>query len=191
MIAVGWAQATYTLVGFNWMTNWLRRGLLTLLTCVAAYPLLSALGSGTCNLILRPAAVPRDTPGRDLADKMVVEARCHNFIWSFRWITPNAGMREDFQLTLPADREVELRLASDDYIYTFDLDTFGIHQVVIPGQTYRCHFVTREPQSLQLIADPLCGFRLFHDEVMGRIVIVEHEEFRKATGFPSTHPDAA
>ena len=173
------------------MTNWLRRGVLTLLTLVAAYPLLSALGDGSCNVASRAISPPGDGGGRFLAEKVVVEARCRNFIWYFRWVTPNAGMREEFQLTLPADCEVELRLASDDYIYAFDLDTFGINQMVIPGHTYRCNFVTRDRQSIKLIADPLCGFRLFHDEVMGRIEIVEHADFVKVANFQATQPDSA
>ena len=153
------------------MTNWLRRGLLTLLTLAAAYPLLSVLAAGRCDSVASTATSHSGT--RETDEKILVEARCRNFVWYFQWITPHAGLRQDFQLTLPADSEVELRLASDDYIYAFDLDTFGVRQMVIPGRTYRCQFKTGPPQSIELIADPLCGFRLFHDEVMGEILVAD------------------
>ena len=156
------------------MTNWLRRGLLTLLTLAAAYPLLSVLAAGRCDSVASTATShPGARESWESDEKIVVEARCRNFVWYFQWTTPHAGLRQDFQLTLPAESEVELRLASDDYIYAFDLDTFGVRQMVIPGRTYHCQFKTGPPQSIELIADPLCGFRLFHDEVMGKILVAD------------------
>ena len=70
---------------------------------------------------------------------------------------------------LPPDTPVDFILRSDDYIYTFSLA--GLKGIAIQGLESAVHFQTPSAGSFTLEVDPLCGYRPYHDDIMGTISI--------------------
>ncbi len=73
------------------------------------------------------------------------------------------------RLVLPPRTPVKFVLRSDDYIYSFALA--DLKSIAIPGLDNSLQFETPESGSFALEVDPMCGFRPYHDDVMGTILI--------------------
>ena len=72
---------------------------------------------------------------------------------------------------LPAGATVDWQLTSDDYIYIFAIPELGIRRVAVPGLSETWHSGPLKPAAYDLMVDPICGFRFWHDELMGRVII--------------------
>ena len=135
------------------------------------------------------------TPGEDalpatsspdvvpLPGVLAYEARGSEFKWSFAYAGGDGelGTPDDVPLgndmLVPAGKPVELRLLSDDYIYILAAPDTGAREIAIPDMVHTLRFNSGPPGEHELLSDPLCGFRFYHDEVMGRINVVSEEEF--------------
>jgi cytochrome c oxidase subunit 2 len=114
---------------------------------------------------------------------LVIEARGQLFAWSFRFPgrdrelgTPD-DLRFEKELHLPAGVDIELKLESDDYMYIFSNAELGLRQIVVPELTFTVKFQATKAGSFDLLADPLCGWRSLHDDLMGRVIIQSAPEF--------------
>jgi heme/copper-type cytochrome/quinol oxidase subunit 2 len=158
------------------MTIVLKRLLFITLTGVSALPLVAAFrlpNSEVVGQVDREVAEPvAATPSQ-----LVVEVIGRDFRWHFRCLEP-AGWPVDAadaatleELHLPTGARVEFRFTSDDYIYLCKIPEIGISQIAVPGLTHECVREVTEPGTYDMRVDPLCSFRFYHDELMGRIVV--------------------
>jgi cytochrome c oxidase subunit II len=61
------------------------------------------------------------------------------------------------QLVLPAGREVDLRLRSQDVIHGFSVPEMRLKQNAVPGQTIHIHFTPTTPGDYAILCTQLCG----------------------------------
>jgi cytochrome c oxidase subunit 2 len=61
------------------------------------------------------------------------------------------------QLILPAGREVDLRLRSQDVIHGFSVPEMRLKQNAVPGQTIHIHFTPSTPGDYAILCTQLCG----------------------------------
>jgi len=110
-------------------------------------------------------------PGQPI--EIIVQGR--DFVW--RFLSAGRDRIHDTiddlvwynRLELPPRTPVNFVLRSDDYIYTFSLA--DLQSIAIPGLDNALQFETPESGSFTLEVDPLCGFRPYHDDIMGTISI--------------------
>lgn len=122
--------------------------------------------------------------GVDLS-AMQVEVTGKQFVWYFRYPGPDAAFgrtnlslvdpananplgidpsdrygRDDIvtsQLVLPANREVDLTLRSQDVIHGFAIPQMRIKQNAVPGQTAHIHFTPQVPGDYAILCTQVCG----------------------------------
>lgn len=151
------------------MTTLLQRVLLATLTGIAALPLFMHRAT--------PIDKSREAPGQP--SKVIVEVIGCEFQWHFRYLEPAGasahamGKTTIEELHLPVGATVEFRFTSDDYIYLCSVPELGIKQIAVPGLVHCAECEVRGPATYDLRVDPLCGFRFYHNELMGRLVIEE------------------
>ena len=117
-----------------------------------------------------------------LPDRLIVDATGDEFRWRFRYLGEDLARGADDMiseglLVVPAGTEVELRVTSSDYIYHFAVPEREFSEVAVPGMTFANRFFAPEPAAYELPVDPLCNFDLYHDQPMGRIVVVNRSRF--------------
>lgn len=116
---------------------------------------------------------------------LTIEATGRNFVWHFRLPGPDGmfGTQDDLpvgeSLHLPLDRDVTFLLKSEDFVYVFSVPQLKLREIAVPEMTFRLAFRTTSSGSVDVVADPLCGVRLFHDRNMGRITIEPQHDFRE------------
>ncbi len=131
------------------------------------------------NLVLLLCALPLSAcePGdsRDRLDEIVIEVTGDEFNWYFRYPGPDGllGTGDDRHsvqhLYLPDNSEVDLKLKSNDYVYTFALPELGMKEIAVPGLDFELQFTTRGEQTMQLMGDQLCGFE--HESLIGNVYV--------------------
>jgi len=122
--------------------------------------------------------------GADLS-AMQVEVTGMQFVWTFRYPGPDAAFgktklslvsaaegnplgldptdpygHDDIvtsQLVLPANREVDLTLRSQDVIHGFAVPELRLKQNALPGQTAHIHFTPTVPGDYAILCTQLCG----------------------------------
>jgi cytochrome c oxidase subunit 2 len=122
--------------------------------------------------------------GPDLS-AMQVEVTGMQFAWYFRYPGPDAAFgntklslasaaegnplgldptdphaHDDIvtsQLVLPANREVDLTLRSQDVIHGFAIPEMRLKQNAIPGQTVHIHFTPQTPGDYAILCTQVCG----------------------------------
>lgn len=167
-------------------SRWVKRLGLLGLTVVSALPLLDVLAhrepvreSGVKDFTSRTAASrPAPPPSENsVARHFVVEATGRDFRWRFRILEPSdyaAGMDSDaltHHLTVPEGAVIDWKLTSDDYIYTFSIPSLGINEVAAPDVLRQWRSGPLAGGSYDLLVDPICGFRFFHEDLMGRVTV--------------------
>jgi cytochrome c oxidase subunit 2 len=120
---------------------------------------------------------------RSPPETLMVEMRGRNYLWWFRYPGPDGKLdtpddvEAGNELHAPVGARVDLLLRSDDYVYALTVPGLERSQVVVPGRTGTMTIQTSAPGSYEVLADPLCGVRLYHDEHMGRILVQPPREF--------------
>jgi heme/copper-type cytochrome/quinol oxidase subunit 2 len=140
--------------------------------------------------LLLAAAVAVSGCGRGAAwsSPVTVQAIGREFEWWFVYPGPDAvlGTEDDVEsqreLVLPPHVDAQLRLTSDDYVYSMTLPGYAPKEIAVPEMTHEITFRTRDEESFDLSVDPLCAVRLFHDDVMGRVRIESREDFARLFG---------
>lgn len=136
-------------------------------------------------LVLAYVVVSRGPTSKShsLPPLIVVRAVGRDFQWHFRYPGPDATLEtaDDVvgsrTLYLPPDVDVKLDLTSDDYVYTMSLPKHGLKEIAVPDMTHTLRFHTETGAEIDLLVDPMCGFRFYHDEIMGRILVQERDDF--------------
>ncbi|HIF30226.1 MAG: hypothetical protein ABGX22_27345 [Pirellulaceae bacterium] len=158
--------------------TWLIRLGLFMLTIVAASPLIVGLArpleraDGTISL--QPSSHDIDDSTESPPPHYVVEVTGREFRWQFQVVFPAefvGGSRPNSVLRIPAGASVDWELSSDDYVYMFSVPNLGIRQVAVPGLTETWQTGPLASATYDLLVDPICGFRFWHDELMGRVII--------------------
>lgn len=147
---------------------------------------------------------------------MQVEAVGMQFLWYFRYpgndrafghtalalVDPSANNplgldphdpygRDDLvrgQLTLPANREVDLTLRSHDVIHGFAIPELRIKQNAIPGQDTHIHFTPTKPGTYAILCTQVCG--LGHYRMQAVLHVLPQPDFDRwlATEEAQTSP---
>ena len=143
------------------------------------------------------SSVPVVMGNRHLSAPVIIEARGKRFEWSFRYPGRDGelGTSDDFrshkELHLPLETDVVLKLESDDFIYIMSNPELGLKQVAVPELTHTLKFHTARIGPFELLADPLCGWRPLHDDLMGRVIIHSvtdfNDWFKKMVAGPITN----
>jgi len=113
-------------------------------------------------------------------DSIVIEVTGDEFNWHFRYPGPdgilgNSDDRHSVQdLFLPANSKVDLKLASNDYVYMFSLPELGMKEIAVPGLSFELHFTTQDEQTLQLMGDQMCGFA--HESLIGKVYVRSQDD---------------
>ncbi|MFC6644468.1 cytochrome c oxidase subunit II [Granulicella cerasi] len=136
-------------------------------------------------------------------DAMQVEVTGVQFVWYFRYpgkdahfgqtkpqfIAPGEGnplgldrsdptSNDDIvtsELVLPAGREVDLALESQDVIHGFSVPELRIKQYATPGQRGHLHFTATKPGSYAILCANVCG--MGHYRMTSTLRVVTPEEF--------------
>jgi heme/copper-type cytochrome/quinol oxidase subunit 2 len=157
---------------------------------LAASPILlaprgdGAAASGDPSLIAPSELANRDRPddatspdarrlNEQAPERFVVEIIGRDFHWHFRIKEP-AGFTATTNvshsvLKLPAGVPITWELTSEDYIYVLRVPELGINMMAVPDLTSTATSERPTATEVDLLVDPLCGFRFYHDEWMGRV----------------------
>ena len=134
---------------------------------------------------------------------MQVEAVGMQFLWYFRYpgqdrafghtalrlVDPAAGNplgldphdpygHDDLvrgQLTLPANREIDLTLRSHDVIHGFAIPELRLKQNAIPGQDTHIHFTATKPGTYAILCTQVCG--LGHYRMQAVLHVLSQPDF--------------
>lgn len=132
-----------------------------------------------------------------------VEADGQQFVWTFRYPGPDAAFghtrpeliapgegnplgldpadphaADDIvssELVLPLNREVDLRIRSQDVIHGFSVPALRLKQNAVPGQTIHVHFTTTQPGTYAILCTQLCG--LGHFRMSANLRILPSQEY--------------
>jgi len=124
----------------------------------------------------------------DFSSPVKIEVCGQRFEWVFRFSGKDGmlGTRDDIwrkkDLYLPVGAEVELNLVSKDFIYILSNDDLSLNQIAVPELVRKTKLIAKKPGVYELAADPLCGWRQLHDDLMGRVIIQSKEDFK---GWPA------
>ena len=113
-------------------------------------------------------------------ESIVIEVTGDEFNWHFRYPGPDGVLGTDDDrhsvqdLFLPDNSEVELKLKSNDYVYSFALPELGMKEIAVPGLDFGLQFTTKNEQTLQLLGDQFCGFA--HESLIGKVYVRNQDE---------------
>ena len=113
-------------------------------------------------------------------DSIVIEVTGDEFNWYFLYPGPDGvlGTSDDRHsvqnMFLPDNSKVNLKLKSNDYVYTFTLPELGMREIAVPGLSFELQFTTQDEQTLQLRGDQLCGFA--HETLIGKVYVRNQDD---------------
>lgn len=139
-------------------------------------------------LLLWLALVPACDRHRSWTSPVSVQAIGREFVWWFRY--PGAdgvlGTEDDLEeerlLVLPPNVDARILLTSEDFIYTMTLPGYADREIAVPEMFHEIAFHTRDADRFDLLVDPLCSFRFYHDDVMGNVQIESRDDFERWFG---------
>jgi heme/copper-type cytochrome/quinol oxidase subunit 2 len=114
---------------------------------------------------------------------IIVRVTGRDYFWSFRFPGPDAefdtpdDVLAEKVIHLPPDRDVRFLITSDDFVYTLSIPRLGLRQIAVPDLTFNLEFHTTSAGAYEVIADPLCSVKLFHDEDMGQVTVQSEAAF--------------
>lgn len=126
-----------------------------------------------------PAMPPYESP-----DQLSVTMRGRDYQWHFEYAGADGqhGTEDDFNsphdLHLITGADVDVTITTDDFIYAVVMPGLDQRHIVIPGQDVRWKWQPYEVGVYDILADPLCSVRFFHEERMGRVVVQTPQAYR-------------
>lgn len=118
------------------------------------------------------------------AGPLEVEVRGRRFEWHYRLPGPDGRLEtpdDRFavnELHVPKMVDVWLTVRSDDYVYTYSVPGLALRRIAVPELTYPLEFRGSVAACYDVVADPMCRVRLYHGDLMGRLVVDEWPDFR-------------
>jgi len=79
------------------------------------------------------------------------------------------------ELVLPLNREIDLRIVSQDVIHGFFVPEMRLKQNAIPGQTFHIHFTPTREGAYAILCSQVCG--LGHHRMQATMRIVSQQQF--------------
>jgi cytochrome c oxidase subunit 2 len=106
------------------------------------------------------------------SDRLVVNVTAQQFEWSYQYPDGSVGSGD---LRVPVDRQIELRMRSEDVIHDFYVVQFRVKQDVVPGITTNLIFNPTRVGVYQVICAELCGAG--HGLMRSRVIVMEQAAF--------------
>jgi cytochrome c oxidase subunit 2 len=156
---------------------------LFLAACVLALSCFACRKSGDGNRAPPPPTAAREALF-DPHAPLEVQAIGHKYHWTFRYAGTDGqfdtadDIQRDEEFQVPANHDIRLHIKSRDYVYVFSIPELGLRQIGVPDLTYSIGFHTRNEGVFTLKTDPMCGFRLLHDDDMGEMRIAPLTDFQ-------------
>lgn len=131
-----------------------------------------AMPSAVLLLLLAYALVLGDkTLARPADDVVVVEATGHQWFWTFRQPGASGYIETRGTLHIPADRPVDVRVASADVIHAFWVPRLGGKIDAIPGQVNVLRIEASTPGSFEGQCAEFCGL----NHAANRFRVIAHD----------------
>jgi len=136
---------------------------------------------------------PKD--GRWTLEKPLAEVRAAQFEWRFAY--PGADgvlgtidvVETPFELVVPVDADVVLRLVSRDVIHSFFVPQFRLKQDVVPGRYTRLWFTATQVGEFALFCSEYCGSD--HSQMTGRVVVMTPADYARWLASGPAQPSMA
>jgi cytochrome c oxidase subunit II len=113
------------------------------------------------------------------ANPLTVDVFSQQFAWSFGY--PGKGnVWSQGELHVPVDRQVQLKMHSQDVIHSFWVPEWRIKKDNVPGITTTAIVTPDKVGTYQLICTELCGFG--HAAMRAKVVVQSPAEFRRWVG---------
>lgn len=116
-------------------------------------------------------------------EKPLMEVYASQFDWRVRYpdAQGNFGgadvIEVPFDITVPANTKVVLRLKSRDVLHSFFVPVFRLKQDAVPGMEIPVWFEATKPGDYDLICAELCGWG--HYKMAGKIHVLPPEDFER------------
>jgi cytochrome c oxidase subunit II len=105
-------------------------------------------------------------------DRLEINVAAEQFAWSYTY--PQQQV-ESGDLRVPVDRQIRLRMRSQDIIHSWFVNEFRVKQDVVPGITTYITFNPTRTGTFQVICAELCG--VGHGVMRSRIIVMEPGEY--------------
>jgi heme/copper-type cytochrome/quinol oxidase subunit 2 len=167
------ARRPWTRLRYWRMTDAVHRVLLTIV--IPLVLLLTLLFSERTPVA--PTSESASDEASDHPDTMEIMVTGRHFEWWFRYPGRDgvSGTDDDFEiarrLVLPTRCDVTLRITSDDYIYSFMIDEWKLHEIAVPDMIHSLTFRSNTPAHLLIPVDSMCAFRPLHADTMGELIV--------------------
>jgi cytochrome c oxidase subunit 2 len=120
---------------------------------------------------LSPAAAGTADGGGE--DTVEVEVQAYQWGWQFHY--PEANVTTGSRLVIPADRDVRLRLTSQDVLHSFYVPALGMKTDVFPGHE-RVALTNATPGTYRLYCAEFCGAG--HSRMQSTVVVMNGTDYR-------------
>ena len=116
---------------------------------------------------------------------LIVEVVAREFGWRYRVIVATGDGNLDClaesenELHLPANSEVELRIASDDYLCTFAVPRLSVRKLAVPNLVFPVALRTGPAGRFDVEADATCGMKYLIESKPSVIVVESTNQFQQ------------
>lgn len=112
-----------------------------------------------------------------LAQTLEISVTGRDFNWYFAYPTKSdhAQVLARRNLYVPTNVPIQLRIESEDYLYSLALPQFEAQEIAVPKMTHKLAFTAKEAGVSQLVGDQFCGYS--HPDLMGNVIALEPKEF--------------
>jgi cytochrome c oxidase subunit 2 len=111
---------------------------------------------------------------RPHANPLTINVIAKQWMWKVEY---PGGQHEINQLHIPAGRDVQLLMTSEDVIHDFGLPDFRLKRDVLPGRYEALWLHADETGSYRLFCDQFCGTD--HAAMVGRVVVLAGPDYQK------------
>ncbi|MFO0868295.1 MAG: hypothetical protein U0935_05055 [Pirellulales bacterium] len=118
-------------------------------------------------------------------EPLVIEVLGSDFRWHYRWPGGDGqlGTADDREsvgeLHVPQHVPIRLLVRSRDYVYVYSVPGLALRRIAVPELTYSLDFLATAPACYQVVVDPLCRVRPWHDEDLGQVIVDAPEDYER------------
>lgn len=116
-------------------------------------------------------------------ETLTIEVVGRGFEWYVRHPGPDLelGTADDVlamrDVHLPAGTRAQLRLKSDDYLYSLSVPHAGQREIAVPDLEFALELQAQELGTFELKGQQMCGFA--HPRLIGKLVVQSPEEYSR------------